>query len=138
MTGRVPRGTEEHPPGEADAKAAATSTAIAGLRRRLKRDGIGDPSVRKELRKLEELLIGLFDQAGRQGRHRSQASKAAVRRSGQDTGDTDAPDLKPEPDQAITAADSASLPRQPEPPQLSPAPVLQLVSVSHNQLSDIS
>lgn len=105
MTGRDSRRLQDDPPADAEAKAAATSTAIAGLRRRLTRDGIGDPSVRKELGKLEELLISLFEQAGRPGRHRSQASKAPGRQPGQEASDTDTSGLKPDPAEAITAAD---------------------------------
>jgi hypothetical protein len=41
-----------------DAKAAATTTVIAGLRNRLAHAGTLDhPAVRYELRKLEELLL---------------------------------------------------------------------------------
>lgn len=109
MTGRVPRRPQDNPSGEAEARAAAMSAAIAGLRRRLKRDGIGDPSVRKEVRKLEELLIGLFEQAGRPGRHRSQTNKTPGRRVGQEASDADVPDLKPDPAEAITAADFAGV-----------------------------
>lgn len=105
MTGRVPRRLGDDEPGEAEARAAATSTAIAGLRRRLRRDGIGHPSVRKELGKLDETLISLFEQAGRPGRHRKQASRAPGRQAGQDASDTDVSDLKPDPAEAKTAAD---------------------------------
>lgn len=109
MTGRVQRRPHDEPSGEAEAKAAAMTTAIAGLRRRLKRDGIGDPSVRKELGKLEELLISLFEQAGRPGRHRRQASKAHARSADQEGSDTDVSELKPDPAEAITPADFVGL-----------------------------
>jgi hypothetical protein len=58
---------------QADIEVAATTTAIAGLRRRLRRPGtVEHPAVRRELRKLEEQLVSLFEQAGRNpGRHRS-------------------------------------------------------------------
>lgn len=107
MTGRDSRQLQDDPAGDAEAKAAATSTAIAGLRRRLKRDGIGDPSVRKELGKLEELLTSLFEQAGHPGRHRSQVSKAPGRQPGQEPSDMDTPDLKPDPAEAITRRTSS-------------------------------
>lgn len=60
----------------ADAHADATTTVIAGLRSRLARAGtLNDPAVRCELRKLEELLLIEFDQAGHKpGRHRSPVS----------------------------------------------------------------
>lgn len=56
----------------ADTDAAATSTVIAGLRDRLTNAGTLDhPSVRCELRKLEELLITQADYVGHKpGRHR--------------------------------------------------------------------
>lgn len=53
--------------------ATATSSEIARLRNQLGRAGVIDnPAVRRELRKLDELLVGQFDQAGsKPGRHRS-------------------------------------------------------------------
>jgi hypothetical protein len=53
--------------------ADATTTVIARLRNQLANAGIIDhPSVRRELRKLDELLLSQFDQAGHTpGRHRS-------------------------------------------------------------------
>jgi len=95
---------QDDPDGQEEVEAAATSTAIAGLRRRLKRHGIEHPSVRRELRKLEDLLTALFEQAGRPGRHRSQAGRSPGRQASQETGDADAPDLKPDPAQANTEA----------------------------------
>lgn len=61
---------------DADAHAAATTTVIAGLCSRLSRAGTLDhPSVRCELRKLEELLLSQPDHAGHKpGRHRSPVS----------------------------------------------------------------
>lgn len=56
-----------------DADTDATTTVIASLRSRLARAGaVEHPAVQRELRKLEELLISKFDQAGQKpGRHRS-------------------------------------------------------------------
>jgi hypothetical protein len=54
--------------------ADATTSVIAGLRNQLGHAGIIDhPSVRHELRKLDELLLSQFDQAAgyKPGRHRS-------------------------------------------------------------------
>jgi len=63
-------------PGDTEAEATVTTSAIAWLRRRLRRQGtFGHPAVRRELRKLEEQLA-VFEQTGRSpGRHRAQASK---------------------------------------------------------------
>jgi hypothetical protein len=51
----------------------ATTTEIARLRNQLGRAGVMEnPSVRRELRKLDELLVSQFDQDGHKpGRHRS-------------------------------------------------------------------
>jgi hypothetical protein len=80
---------------QADTEVAATTTAIAGLRRRLRRQGtVEHPAVRRELRKLEEQLVSLFEQPGRNpGRHRSQATEA----HGKQDGDPCEPDLQPGP-----------------------------------------
>jgi hypothetical protein len=53
--------------------ADATTTVIARLRSQLGHAGVIDhPSVRRELRKLDELLASQFDQTGHKpGRHRS-------------------------------------------------------------------
>lgn len=104
MTRQVIRGAQDDPDGT-EVEAAATSTAIAGLRRRLKRDGIEHPSVRRELGKLEDLLTALFEQAGRPGRHRSQGGRSPSRQPSQDAGDAEASDLKPDPAQACTGAE---------------------------------
>jgi hypothetical protein len=87
-----------------DAEVAATTTAIAGLRRRLRRPDtpVKHPAVRRELRKLGEELAALLEQPGRMpGRHRSQIGKQ----------DRDAcePDLKPDPAAARTAAEYISV-----------------------------
>src|SRR5690348_5114494 len=99
MTRRGTHHPQDDPSHETEVEAAAMSTAIAGLRRRLKRHGIEHPSVRRELGKLEELLTTLFEQAGRPGRHRRQASKPVGRQAGHEV------DLKPDPAEANTAAE---------------------------------
>ena len=105
MTRQDSRAAHNDPYGTSDFEAAITSAAIAGVRRRLKRNGIEHPSVRRELGKLEDLLIALFEQAGRPGRHRSQASKSTGRQAGHEPGDTEISDLKPDPVGASTPAD---------------------------------
>lgn len=105
MTRQDSRAAHNDPRGTPDFEAEVTSAAIAGLRRRLKRDGIEHPSVRGELGKLEDLLIGLFEQVGRPGRHRSQASRPAGRRTSPASGDTEISDLKPDPAAVSTPAD---------------------------------
>jgi hypothetical protein len=90
---------DDDPRHQAEVEAAAMSTAIAGLRRRLRRHGIEHPSVRRELGKLEELLTTLFEQAGRPGRHRRQASRPVGRQAVHEA------DLKPDPAKANTAAE---------------------------------
>jgi hypothetical protein len=64
-----------------DTEVAITTSAIADLSRQLRRLGtIEHPAIRRELRKLEEQLTILFEQAGREpGRHRAQPSKASGR-----------------------------------------------------------
>ncbi|HET7012505.1 MAG TPA: hypothetical protein VFI65_01250 [Streptosporangiaceae bacterium] len=59
--------------------ADATTTVIARLRNQLGHAGVIDhPSVRRELRKLDELLLSQFDQADyKPGRHRSPIAVAA-------------------------------------------------------------
>ena len=64
MTRRASHRPQDDPCSEAEVQAAATSTAIPGLRRRLKRQDIEHPSVRRERGKLEEPLAALFEQAG--------------------------------------------------------------------------
>ena len=95
------------------AEVAATTTAIAGLRRRLTHPGMFDhPMVRGELRKLEELLAA-FEQAGRSpGRHRAQSGRMSGRAGGQRISDSARPDRKPDPATARTPADYVELLRQ--------------------------
>lgn len=112
MTRQVIHGAQDDPDGAEEVEAAATSTAIAGLRRRLKRHGIEHPSVRRELGKLEDLLIALFEQPGRPGRHRSQASRSPSRQASQETGEAAASDLKPDPAEANTEAEFVAVLRR--------------------------
>jgi hypothetical protein len=92
--------------GDIEADAAATATAIAGLRRRLRRpEMLEHPAVQDELRKLEEqVTTQLVDQAGRNpGRHRS-AGAAPGSRGNRQIGDASGFDLKPDPLAATTEA----------------------------------
>jgi hypothetical protein len=93
--------------GEIEAEAVATATAIAGLRRRLRRpEVLAHPAVLGELRKLEEqVTTQLVDQAGRSpGRHRSASADAQGRRGSRQIGDANGFDLKPDPLAATTEA----------------------------------
>lgn len=66
-------------PDDVEAEAAATTTAIAGLRRRLKRPGSLDhPSVQRELRKLADDLAEIENGKRRPGRHRSNVTRLPV------------------------------------------------------------
>ena len=78
------------PQADAESEASAATTAIAGLRRRLKHQSVIDhPAVRRELRKLEEQLAAQFDGTGRApGRHRSPSGASAA---GRDIGSTRSP-----------------------------------------------
>lgn len=100
---------------DADAEAVATTTAIAGLRRMLKRlDSLEHPSVRRELRKLAEEVAELEDSKRLPGRHRSNVSRLPVRAIEQANPADDGPDpgphacpnagLKPDPAAARTIA----------------------------------
>lgn len=95
------------------AEVAATTTAIAGLCRRLTYPGMFEhPLVRGELRKLEELLA-TFEQAGRSpGRHRAQNGRRSGRGGSQWPTDIARPDRKPDPATARTAADYVAVLRQ--------------------------
>lgn len=93
-------------------EAAATTTAIAGLRRMLKRLGsLEHPSVRRELRKLAEEVAELENAKRRPGRHRSNVTRLPVRPIEQADPADDAfdagrrSDLKPDPAAARTTAD---------------------------------
>ncbi len=95
MSRRARRDAQGGP--QPDIEVAATTSAIAGLRRRLRRLGlIEDPALRRELRKLEEQLAALFEQAGRVGRHRVPDGKTS--------GDGE-PELKPDPATVHTPAE---------------------------------
>ncbi|HVB43100.1 MAG TPA: hypothetical protein VNF47_10400 [Streptosporangiaceae bacterium] len=69
---------DRHAATEADAEAAVTVTAIAGLRQRLRCQAtLKHPAVRRELSKLEEQLADHLERAGHvPGRHRAPASPA--------------------------------------------------------------
>ncbi|HET7014065.1 MAG TPA: hypothetical protein VFI65_09145 [Streptosporangiaceae bacterium] len=74
---------------DVDAEVAATTTAIAGLRRRLRSPGSLDhPSVRRELRKLADELAELEDGKRRPGRHRSNVSRLPLPLTGPAGGPT--------------------------------------------------
>ena len=93
--------------GDIEADASATATAIAGLRRRLRRPEVLEhPAVRDELRKLEEqVTTQLVEQAGRNpGRHRSANGAAPGTRGNLQIGDASGFDLKPDPLAATTDA----------------------------------
>jgi hypothetical protein len=93
--------------GDIETEAAATVTAIAGLRRRLRRpEMLEHPAVLGELRKLEEQVTAqLADQASRSpGRHRSADAGTASRRADRQIGDANGFDLKPDPLAAATEA----------------------------------
>src|SRR5712691_461935 len=77
-------------PEDAEAEAAATTTAIARLRGQLKRPGSLDhPSVRRELRKLADELAELEDGKRRPGRHRSNVTRLPVPPIGHANGQAD-------------------------------------------------
>ena len=83
-------------PAGTEAEAAAATTAIAGLRWRLRRQGtLEHPAVRRELRKLEEQLAAQLERAERTpGRHRAPADGISSRpdaRHGDDTGQSGLP-----------------------------------------------
>lgn len=90
-----------------DAEAAAIVTAIAGLRWRLRRQGMLEhPAVLREMRKLEDQVAAhLARQADRiPGRHRSPAGATPGRQGGRQISDAFGYDLKPDPAAATTAA----------------------------------
>jgi hypothetical protein len=91
---------------DADAEAAATAAAIAGLRWRLScQDTLNSPIVLRELRKLDEQVTAqLHEQAEHPGRHRTTADRTSGR-DGQQVGDACGFDLKPDPIAATTAAE---------------------------------
>lgn len=87
------------------AEADATTTAIAGLRRRLLRPGMFEhPAVRRELRKLEELLAAFEQAESSPGRHRANG-RLPNRHGGPESAEAGSLDLKPDPASARTAAD---------------------------------
>jgi hypothetical protein len=112
--GRSIPGGRDYPQADTEAEAAAATTAIAGLRWRLKRqDTLEHPAVLRELRKLEEQVTAQLEQANRNpGRHRSSADRRAVQHDGQQVGDACGFDLKPDPLAASTAAEFITALRQ--------------------------
>ena len=90
---------EPAPAGGADAEASAASTAIAGLRWRLRRQSTLDhPAVRSELRQLEQQLAAQFERAGRApGRHRCPDSASPSRPEPGVADDTPEPASRPDP-----------------------------------------
>ena len=72
MTRPSGRRVQDDSPAGTDAEVTAASTAIAGLRWRLRRQSTLDhPAVRRELRQLEQQLTAQFERAGcNPGRHR--------------------------------------------------------------------
>jgi len=105
MTGRHSQSTpggRDRPAADTDAE--ATATVIAGLCWRLlqRPEALEHPTVRRELRKLEELITDLAGHAGpNQGRHRSTGGET----TSQQISDADGLDLKPDPRTASTAAE---------------------------------
>ena len=73
MSRRPGRRGQDEPAAGTDAEADAASTAIAGLRWRLRRQStLEHPAVRRELRQLEQQLAAHFERGGyAPGRHRS-------------------------------------------------------------------
>jgi len=112
MSRRAGRGGHSEQRAEMQAEADAATTAIAGLRRRLIRPGVFEnPAVRRELRKLDELLAE-FEHAERSpGRHRA-GGRIPGRHGGLETAEAGPPDLKPDPTRARTAADFVAVLRQ--------------------------
>lgn len=115
MSRRAGRGGHSDQRAEMQAEADATTTAIAGLRRRLIRPGVFEnPAVRRELRKLDELLAEFEQAEGRPGRHRA-GERSTGRHpglSGYETTEIGSLDLRPDPAGARTAADFVAVLRQ--------------------------
>jgi hypothetical protein len=91
------QGGQGDPQEDAEAEAAVTSIAIAGLRRRLRRPRVLDhPMVRREMRKLIEDALAAFNEpdAPSSGRHRASRAQAA---------EPGSLELKPDPASARTA-----------------------------------
>jgi hypothetical protein len=93
------------PTGGADPEASAASTAIAGLRWRLRRQSTLDhPAVRSELRQLEQQLAAQFERAGRApGRHRCPDSATPSQPEPGLADDTAASGSRPDPATARSA-----------------------------------
>jgi hypothetical protein len=101
--GRRPPGSPDDPEAATEAEAIETARVIAGLRARLGRlEILGHPLVQGELHKLEEQVTVLLDQADQNpGKHRSPNGGAP----GEQIGDADGYDLKPDPLAATTPAE---------------------------------
>ena len=92
-------------PADLEAEAAATVTAIAGLRWRLRRPGtLEHPAVMHELRKLEEQVIAASQADATPGKHRYSLAEAPGRHDGGQISDACGFDLKPDPLAATTPA----------------------------------
>jgi hypothetical protein len=90
-------------PADLEAEAAATVTAIAGLRWRLRRPGtLEHPAVVHELRKLEEQIIAAGQASATPGRHWSSLAEAPGRHDGGQISDACGFDLRPDPLTATT------------------------------------
>jgi hypothetical protein len=112
MSRRAGRGGHFDQRAELQAEADATTTAIAGLRRRLIRPGVFEnPAVRRELRKLDELLAAFEQAESNPGRHRA-SGRIPGRHGGQETAEVGSPDLMPDPASARTAADFVAVLRK--------------------------
>lgn len=101
------RSTRGEPHTGTDAEAHVTAMAIAGLRRRLKHPGtLEHPAVLRELRKLDEQITTLLEQADPvPGRHRSPTSTPPGHTASQQVSDAYGFDLKPDPLAATTATE---------------------------------
>jgi hypothetical protein len=102
---------QDDPQAGTDAEAAAASTAIAGLRWRLRRQStLEHPAVRRELRKLDEQLAARLERAGSTpGRHRFPGGRAPSRPESGLAEDTDESDLRPDPDPARTTQELVTI-----------------------------
>ncbi len=93
-----------------EAEAAATTNAIAGLRKILRRPGATvHPDVRGELLKLEEEMADLLEEPGHKpGRHRSPAGRAPARNEAARSDSRLTPAAKPDPASASTPGEFLS------------------------------
>ena len=105
MSRRPGHGAQDDPQAGTDAEADAASTAIAGLRWRLRRQStLEHPAVRRELRQLEQQLAAHFERDGcAPGRHRSPGGHPPGGPVPDGADDTGEPDPGPDPATARTA-----------------------------------